>query len=93
MSGQSDVEETTQNDVGKSTVSQTRRVTRESVAHEEWREISASEAMGGIAFTVPAEAPYSYMGSCLSFTWNAEACEVAKLRPDAVAGSTFTVRP
>jgi len=88
-----DVQETTDVDAGETTTQQTRRVTRESVAHEEWREVSASEAMGGIAFTVPADAPFSYTGSCLSFVWNADACEVAKLRPDAVATSTFTVRP
>lgn len=81
-----DVEEST-------TDNETHRVTREAIAHEEWREVSASEAMSGLAFTVPADAPYSYTGSCLSFAWNADACEVAKLRPDAVATSTFTVRP
>ena len=80
-------------DVEESTKNSTRRVTREASAHEEWREVSASEAQQGLTFAVPAEAPYSYTGSCLSFAWQAEACEIARLRPDAVASCTFEVRP
>ena len=80
-------------DVEESTKNSTRRVTREDFAHEEWREVSASEAQQGLSFTVPAEGPYSYLGSCLSFEWRAEALEIARLRPDAVAGCTFEVRP
>jgi hypothetical protein len=80
-------------DVEESTKNSTRRVTREDFAHEEWREVSASEAQQGLTFAVPAEAPYSYHGSCLSFEWHAEALEIARLRPDAVASATFEVRP
>ena len=84
-----DVEESTDTDTGQSS----RRVTREDVAHEEWREVSASEAQQSLSFVVPAEGPYSYRGSCLSFVWHAEALEIARLRPDAVASATFEVRP
>ena len=84
-----DVEESTDTDTGQSS----RRVTREDVAHEEWREVSASGAQQGLSFVVPAEGPYSYRGSCLSFEWHAEALEIARLRPDAVASATFEVRP
>ncbi len=80
-------------DVEESTKNSTRRVTRKDFAHEEWREVSASEAQQGLTFAVPAEAPYSYRGSCLSFEWHAEALEIARLRPDAVASCTFEVRP
>lgn len=80
-------------DVEQSTKDGSHRVTKEDSAHEEWREVSASEAQQGLTFAVPAEAPYSYQGSCLSFEWHAEALEVARLRPDAVASSTFEVRP
>lgn len=80
-------------DVEESTKNSTRRVTREDFAHEEWREVSASEAQQGLSFAVPAEGPYSYGGSCLSFQWQAEALEIARLRPDAVASCTFEVRP
>lgn len=80
-------------DVEESSKDSTCRVTREDRAHEEWREISASEAQQGLPFVVPTEAPYSYQGSCLSFEWHAEALEIAKLRPDAVASCTFEVRP
>ena len=80
-------------DVEESTKNSTRRVTREDFAHEEWREVSASEAQQGLSFAVPAEGPYSYAGSCLSFEWHAEALEIARLRPDAVASCTFEVRP
>jgi hypothetical protein len=80
-------------DVEESTKNSTRRVTREDLAHEEWREVSTSEAQQGLSFGVPAEAPYSYGGSCLSFEWRAEALEIARLRPDAVASCTFEVQP
>jgi len=80
-------------DVEESTKNSTRRVTREDFAHEEWREVSASEAQQGLSFAVPAEGPYSYAGSCLSFEWHAEALEIARLRPDAVASCAFEVRP
>jgi hypothetical protein len=80
-------------DVEESTKNSTRRVTREDFAHEEWREVSASEAQQGLSFAVPAASPYSYRGSCLSFEWQAEALEIARLRPDAVASCTFEVRP
>jgi hypothetical protein len=79
-------------DVEESTKNSTRRVTREDFAHEEWREVSASEAQQALSFAIPVEAPYSYQGSCLSFEWHAEALEIARLRPDAVAGCTFEVR-
>lgn len=80
-------------DVEESTKNSTRRVTREDFAHEEWQEVSASEAQQGLSFAVPADGPYSYAGSCLSFEWHAEALEIARLRPDAVANCTFEVRP
>lgn len=80
-------------DVEESTKNGTRRVTRENSAHEEWREVSASEAQQGLSFVVPTEGPYSYAGSCLSFEWHTEALEIARLRPDAVASCTFEVRP
>jgi hypothetical protein len=80
-------------DVEESTKNSTRRVTREAFAHEDWREVSASEAQQGLSFALPAEGPYSYRGSCLSFEWQAEALEIARLRPDAVASCTFEVRP
>jgi hypothetical protein len=85
-----DVEESTETDTGGQS---SRRVTREDLAHEEWREVSASEAQQSLSFVVPAEGPYSYRGSCLSFEWHAEALEIARLRPDAVASATFEVRP
>jgi hypothetical protein len=80
-------------DVEKSTKDGSHRVTEEDFAHEEWREVSASEAQQGLMFAVPVDAPYSYRGSCLSFAWHAEALEIARFRPDAVARCTFEVRP
>jgi hypothetical protein len=80
-------------DVEESDEHGTDRVTREDHVHEEWREVAASEAQQGLSFTVPAEAPYSYEGSCLSFEWHAEALEIARMRPDAVASCAFEVRP
>jgi hypothetical protein len=80
-------------DVEMSTKDGTERVTREALAHEDWREVTASEAQQGLSFVVPPEGPYSYAGECLSFEWHAEALEIVKLRPDAVASCTFEVRP
>lgn len=86
-------EETTVDQPGMLDSQTTRRVTNEAVAHEEWREVSASEAQQGLTFAIPVEAPFSYRGSCLSFEWHAEAHEIARLRPDAVASYTFEVLP
>jgi hypothetical protein len=80
-------------DVEMSTKDGTERVTEEALAHEDWREVAPSEAQHGLSFVVPREGPYSYARECLSFEWHAEALEIAKLRPDAVASCTFEVRP
>jgi hypothetical protein len=80
-------------DVGERNKDDSYRVTKENHAHEEWREVSAAEAQQGLSFVVPAEAPYTYGGECLSFEWHAEALEIARIRPDAVASCTFEVRP
>jgi hypothetical protein len=85
-----DVEETSSSGSGGST---SRRVTREAVAHEEWRELSVAEAQQGPEFEIPLTAPFSYQGSCLSFQWRGEALELKPLRPDRVATSNFEVRP
>ncbi len=73
--------------------SSTSRETREDIAHEEWTEVDIGVAQQGLSFTIPPDAPFSYRGTCLSFEWRAEACEIARLRPDPVASFVFEVRP
>jgi hypothetical protein len=85
-----DVEETSSSGSGRTSSS---RVTREAVAHEEWRELSVGEAQEGLEFEIPPAAPFSYQGSCLRFEWRAEALELRPLRPDRVATTAFEVRP
>jgi hypothetical protein len=85
-----DVEETSSSNSGGTS---SRRVTREAVAHEEWRELSSAEAQQGLAFEIPPAAPFSYTGSCLRFEWRAETLELRPLRPDRVATAAFEVLP
>jgi hypothetical protein len=85
-----DVEETSSSRSGGTS---SRRVTREAVAHEEWRELSSAEAQQGLTFEIPPAGPFSYSGSCLRFEWRAEALELRPLRPDRIATGDFEVRP
>ena len=80
-------------DVEESTKNSTRRVTREDFAHEEWREVSASEAQQGLTFAVPAEAPVLLHGLVPLVRVARGGVEIARLRPDAVASCTFEVQP
>jgi hypothetical protein len=70
----------------------TRRDTREDVAFEAWADASPEDVWGAV-FTIPADAPYGYSGSCLSFAWLVKAREVERFRPDSAATRSIVVRP
>jgi hypothetical protein len=68
------------------------RATRQAVAHEEWHR-PADDPLQTMRFPVPADAPYSYRGSCLSFVWRVSAREPRRLRFDRAVNVPLVVRP
>lgn len=68
------------------------RATRQAVAHEEWHP-RAEGPLQTVHFPVPADAPYSYRGSCLSFVWQVSAREPRKRRFDRAVNVPVVVRP
>jgi hypothetical protein len=58
------------------------RDTADAIAYEDWRPVSPSQGMHNVRFEVPAEGPFSFRGSCLSFEWRVSARQPKKLRFD-----------
>lgn len=71
----------------------TTRATREATEHEEWRALGAGGWGTTLAFEIPAEAPYSYAGDCLSYSWQVEARRPRSLRHDPRRITPIWVRP
>lgn len=69
------------------------RQTGEAAVHEEWQAVPAGAAQHTATFRVPAEAPYSYEGSCLSYAWRISARAVRPLRKDARLDVPIWVEP
>ena len=46
-----------------------RRITCKAIAHEAWQPVEVVAGAQSARFTIPAGAPFSYEGSCLSFGW------------------------
>nr|MDQ3822162.1 hypothetical protein [Actinomycetota bacterium] len=69
------------------------RQTGQATVHEEWRAVPPGASEHSLAFVVPAEAPYSYEGSCLSYAWRISARAVRPLRPDARVDEPIWVDP
>jgi hypothetical protein len=66
-----------------------RRQTAESTIHEEWQ-----PAHGGtFTFLIPAGLPYSYEGSCVSWSWRVSARTAKRLRTDPRADLPIWVEP
>ena len=85
-----DEERTTTNSNG---VPSTARVTAEAVAHEDWQSVPANGSVHNVRFEVPADAPFSYRGTCLSFEWRVSARQPKKLRFDRATTVDLRVLP
>jgi hypothetical protein len=88
-------EEVTESYTDSDGVLQTRtsRETHQAAAHEEWRSIESTVGVQSVRITIPAEAPFSYEGDCLSFRWEIVARGRRHDRLDAQAGQAISVRP
>jgi hypothetical protein len=85
-----DEQETTREANGATSVS---RSTSDEVVHESWNEVESVLGQQGLRFTIPADAPFSYSGECLSFKWEVVARGRRSGRLDAQARSEFSVLP
>ena len=69
------------------------RATTYAVAHEAWRPVESAPGMQSVRLAVPTEAPFSYEGDCLSFSWEVVARGRRRRRLDAQAKREITVLP
>lgn len=69
------------------------RSTREAVAHETWVPVESASGVQSVRFTIPPDAPFSYQGTCLSFTWELVARGRRPRRLDAQARHEIAVLP
>jgi hypothetical protein len=69
------------------------RQTGEATVHEEWQTAPAGAVGHTATFRLPTGAPYSYEGSCLSYTWRISARAVRRLRKDARVDAPIWVEP
>jgi hypothetical protein len=72
---------------------QTSRTTSEDVAHEQWQPVESAAGAQTVCLLIPAEAPFSYEGDCLSFKWELVARGRRSQRLDAQAGREISVLP
>lgn len=79
--------------VGRGTDSRPSRIINERTAYEEWRSVSPGQRVQSVSFQVPANAPFSHEGSCLSFAWRVSAREPAAMRADPVRDHALWVSP
>jgi hypothetical protein len=68
------------------------RSTRQVDAHTDWRPFTGG-ATQSERFVVPADAPYSYRGDCVSYVWRASARLPKRMRFDRAHNVTLLVRP
>ena len=68
------------------------RTTKQVDAHTDWRPFTGSTPQTE-RFVIPADAPYSYRGDCISYVWRASARLPKRLRFDRTENVTFLVRP
>ena len=67
--------------------------TRNAIAHQAWVPIERTPGTQSIHLAIPFEAPFSYEGSCLSFSWEVAARGRRSLRLDAEARRGISVLP
>lgn len=68
------------------------RTTTQAVAFEDWRPQTAGPPQA-VRFTIPADAPYSFRGTCVSYVWRVSAREPKRLRFDPATNVHLVVRP
>jgi hypothetical protein len=68
------------------------RTTRPVDAHVEWRPFTGG-ATQSERFVIPADAPYSYRGDCVSYMWRASARLPKRMRFDRAENVPLLVRP
>ena len=68
------------------------RSTRQVDAHTDWRPFTGGPTQSE-RFLIPADAPYSYRGDCVSYVWRASARLPKRLRFDRAENVNFLVRP
>ncbi len=71
--------------------SNTHRTTSRAVEYEQWEHLDCVVGEHEVTLTIPAHAPYSYDGDCLSFRWEVVA-RGRKSGLDAQAGQEIAVR-
>jgi hypothetical protein len=71
----------------------TSRTTAEAIAHEAWLPLESARGVQRVRFAIPAEAPFSYEGDCLSFRWEVVARARRRRRLDALARHEISVPP
>jgi hypothetical protein len=69
------------------------RSTKAVDAHAEWVRAQPSSGPQQFTFTVPAAAPYSYEGDCLSYAWRVSARQPKDMGRDPVREVPIWVRP
>jgi hypothetical protein len=68
-----------------------RRGTASATAHEAWHPVDGTPGVHSVRLAVPADAPFTYEGDVLSFTWEIVVRERRKHRLDAQARHAITV--
>ena len=69
------------------------RVMANDVAYEEWVPAERNVPVQTFTFTVPPDAPFSYDGENLRFSWRVSAREPRELRLDATSSCALRVLP
>jgi hypothetical protein len=71
----------------------TSRTTSSAIAHEAWLPVESAAGVQRVRLAVPAQAPFSYKGDCLSFKWEVVARGRRSRRLDAQARQEISVLP
>lgn len=75
------------------TEGRTSRATVEDIAHEDWQPVENVTGVQSVRLAIPADAPFSYEGACLSFKWELIARGRRSRRLDAHAKRELSVLP
>ena len=69
------------------------RYTENAIAYQDWRKVSPSQTAYKARFEVPADAPFSFRGDCLSFEWRFSARHPRRMRFDRATNVPLKVLP